>query len=216
VKGYGKDNNKFKGFGKGYGKDGWYKGKGDFGKGSAPMPRACFGRGSTEHILKDCPKNPMKVQQVTEQEEQALFIGNVRDEWKHIPMKIGVPQGLVKPKAFVSQNRFNVLQVEDDDDEECTMDGSMVFAVQALECDEVPGGGDGQVRAERQRGEGIRGNQPSASTPAEYAQERDVQGRRRGSGLRQWAGRHQGPGAFRAGRCEQGGVLELGLRGHRR
>jgi cellular nucleic acid-binding protein len=81
-KGYGKDNFKgglqFKGFGKGYG---WYgKGKGDFGKGGGTAQRACFGCGSTEHLLKDCPKAPNKVNQVTEEPDEILFIGNIREE----------------------------------------------------------------------------------------------------------------------------------------
>ena len=55
-KGFGKDGGKGPWYGKGYGKEGSY-GKGigkDGGKGG--MPRACFGCGSTEHLLKDCPK----------------------------------------------------------------------------------------------------------------------------------------------------------------
>ena len=34
------------------------------------MPRACVGCGSTEHVLKDCPKNPTKVNAVEEANEE--------------------------------------------------------------------------------------------------------------------------------------------------
>jgi hypothetical protein len=128
AKGFGKDGS-YKGYGKGYGKDIWGKGKGDFGKGGVPMQRACFGCGSTEHILKDCPKNPMKVQQVTEQPEEILFIGNVRDEWKQVPMKV-VPSKLMQPlpqPKVCRANRFRVLQVDEEDEE--------VVQVRSVECE---------------------------------------------------------------------------------
>ena len=139
-KGYGKDNFKGghqykgydKGFGKGYGKDGWYgKGKGEYGKGGMTSQRACFGCGSTEHILKDCPKNPNKVNQVTEEPEEILFIGNVKEEWKSVPMKV-VPGRRDFQQRCVPRvdhpNRFRVLQVDEPDDEEVTQ----VFAVDAM------------------------------------------------------------------------------------
>ena len=136
-KGFGKDGFKgnygYKGYGKG--KDGWIgKGKGgDYAKGGPVMQRACFGCGATDHLLKDCPKNPNKVNQVSQEEpEEILFIGNVRDEWKHVPMKIGMPgaigfQRRVAPQV-VHQNRFRVLQVDEADDEDET---THVFAVEA-------------------------------------------------------------------------------------
>ena len=73
YKGFGKDGNKgnfgHKSFGKdgynGFGKDGWNaRGKGnDYGKGGPTLQRACFECGATDH-LKDCPKNPNKIQLV--------------------------------------------------------------------------------------------------------------------------------------------------------
>ena len=88
-KGFGKDG----GYGKSYGKDGYAgkaygKGKGGDGKGG--MRKACFGCGSTEHIIKNCPKNT-NVQQVEEDVPEILFIGNVQNKealegWKKMPM----------------------------------------------------------------------------------------------------------------------------------
>ena len=151
-KGYGKDGSYMKGYSKGgvkgqeykggykgykgFGKDGWYKGKGDYSKGGPVTQRACFGCGSTEHLLRDCPKNPAKVQQVMQEEqEEILFIGNVRDDWKHVPMKIGAPSGTrlqrrAEPQLG-SQNRFRVLQVDEADDEEHHDATTKVFAVEA-------------------------------------------------------------------------------------
>ena len=62
--GFGKDG----GYGKGYGKDkyaGKAYGKGKGGDGKGGMRKACFGCGSTEHVIKNCPKNT-NVQQVEE------------------------------------------------------------------------------------------------------------------------------------------------------
>ena len=55
------------------------------------MQRACFGCGVTSHLLKDCPKNPNKIQQLQQAEEpEILFIGSVRDDWMPVPLKTGV------------------------------------------------------------------------------------------------------------------------------
>jgi hypothetical protein len=161
IKGGGKYNLKggymYKGYDKGYGKgkDNWYgKGKGsDYGKGGPVMQRACFGCGSTEHLLKDCPKNPSKVNHVSQEEpEEILFIGNVKEEWKNIPMKIGVlgrmdVRGPSVPRV-VHPNRFRVLQVDEPDDEAFTQ----VFAVDVeeheptweIKRDQVKGGKAGE------------------------------------------------------------------------
>jgi hypothetical protein len=128
-KGFGKDGG-YKGYFKGYGKDGGYKGhgkngykgyEGPYGKGKgdgkAGMPRACFGCGSTDHVLRDCPKNPARVQQV--EEEEVLFIGNVREEWKKVPMKVKLGNYMVSKGPVKTQfglNRFKVLEVDEEDD----------------------------------------------------------------------------------------------------
>ena len=127
YKGYG-----YKGFGKGdqYGKGNWYaKGSGDqYGKGNlhtkgsgkGGMPRACFGCGSLEHLMRDCPDNP-RVQQV-EEEPETLFIGNVREEWKLVPMKVRLkPVRQAKNQAdyhWKHQNGFKVFEADEDDDGE--------------------------------------------------------------------------------------------------
>ena len=146
YKGFGKGGYKgnfgYKGFGKdgykGSGKDGWYgKGKGsEYGKGGPTLQRACFGCGATDHVFKDCPKNPNNIQQVQQEEEpEILFIGHVRDDWKHVPMKIGVPGGRgCHPRAaraaaapVASPNGFRVLDVDEEENDE----GMNVFAVSA-------------------------------------------------------------------------------------
>ena len=83
--------------GGGYGKGGPWGGygKGDVkgGKGgwSVPMARACFGCGSTTHLLRDCPNRVThKVQEVTaEGEPEVLFIGNIvmaekEEQWRPV------------------------------------------------------------------------------------------------------------------------------------
>ena len=84
YKGYGKGKgfSKDGGYGKGYGKDGYAGkayGKGTGGGGKGGMRKACFGCGSTEHVIKDCPKNT-NVQQVEEDVPEILFIGNVQNK----------------------------------------------------------------------------------------------------------------------------------------
>ena len=148
-KGYGKDNMYYKGYGKdgmygkGYGKDGgnylgYGKGKGGDGKGG--MPRACFGCGATDHLLRDCPNNPSKVNQVEqEQEPEVLFIGNVRDEWKKVPMKVNMANrnnmNTQVSQTFKEGNRFRVLEVDEEDDFE-----DEVVHVRAVEMNEQSAG----------------------------------------------------------------------------
>ena len=117
---YGKSHGKDSFYSKGSGKDGYY-GKGEQGK--AWMQKACFGCGSTEHLLKDCPKNP-KIQNVEDEAPEVLFIGNVQnrkeEEWKRIPMKVQLGdfmRVLVKRPTSTqkAKNRFKVLQVDEDD-----------------------------------------------------------------------------------------------------
>ena len=130
-KGFGKDG----GYGKGYGKDGYAgkaygKGKGGDGKGG--MRKACFGCGSTEHVIKHCPKNT-NVQQVEEDVPEILFIGNVQnkealEDWKKMPMKVtlgdfvkNTPTVPIQKtrigRTGVAKNRFKVLEVDEEDEE---------------------------------------------------------------------------------------------------
>ncbi len=51
--------------------------------------RACFGCGSAEHILRDCPNRARQVHKVTSEEPELLFIGHtdaivVEDGWKKV------------------------------------------------------------------------------------------------------------------------------------
>ena len=62
-------------------------------KGMNGMKRACFVCGSTDHLMKDCPNNTAKIQQVEEADSEILFIGQVQDrqedkEWQRVPMKV--------------------------------------------------------------------------------------------------------------------------------
>ena len=99
-KGYGKDGGKGYWYGKGNGKDGAY-GKG-FGKdgGKGGMPRTCFGCGSTEYLLRDCPKRGGSIQSVRQEEpEEVMFIGNVRKHgWEQVPMKVTLGDFVKAPK----------------------------------------------------------------------------------------------------------------------
>ena len=89
----------------GYWNKGGYKGDGKGGKGEGktgkggwtnPMPRACFGCGSTTHLLRDCPNNKttQEVQEVRGDagEPEVLFIAHTtmqdREEaWKEVNKK---------------------------------------------------------------------------------------------------------------------------------
>jgi hypothetical protein len=145
-KGYGKNGDYMKGnwYAKGNGKNdykgGYYNkgyGKGyDTGKGN--MQRACFGCGALDHVIKDCPKNP-RIQQVEEEVPEVLFIGNVKgEEWKHVPMKVKLGDFMKAPaikydkvKTQFGQsncNRFKVLEVDEEDDDDRTIQ------VRAVEC----------------------------------------------------------------------------------
>ena len=124
-------NNKGKGKGMQFGKGGAWN---EYSKGAkggvTPMPRACFGCGSTSHLLKDCPsKVTHKVQEVRDDEEdvEILFIGHTEavelNKWETVKgrwstknlEKIGKPPGLEDR----STNKFKVLEVDEEDDEIC-------------------------------------------------------------------------------------------------
>ena len=75
-KGKGKGKGWSKGnYGKGYGEDGYYH-KGEQGKGG--MQRACFGCGSAEHLLKDCPKKP-QIRNVVDEAPRCSLSGACRN-----------------------------------------------------------------------------------------------------------------------------------------
>jgi hypothetical protein len=128
---------------------GWYKGgyKGDWkggkGEGKAgkggwtnPMPRACFGCGSTAHLMRDCPNNrtTQDVQKVTGGDEpEVLFIGQtmVQDRqaaWTEVKSRktpqprvlgdfIRKPPGL-SWKPHLRAKGFKVLEVDEPDEDE--------------------------------------------------------------------------------------------------
>ena len=89
--------------------------------------------GSTEHVVEDCPRNT-NVQQVEEDVPEILFIGNVQNKealegWKKMPMKVSlgdfvkdtprVPiQKTHTGRTGVTKNRFKVLDVDEEDEEE--------------------------------------------------------------------------------------------------
>ena len=147
-KGYGKGDaygNYSKGYSKGYGKDGAYgKGSGkDGGKGG--MPRACFGCGSTEHLMRDCPKRGADIQRVKKEEEpeEVMFIGNVRKEegsWRQVPMKVTLGDFVRAPRVNTRlakkekiKNRFEVLQPDEDGDESTDEEAFYVRTVENVE-----------------------------------------------------------------------------------
>jgi hypothetical protein len=179
YKGSGKDG----GYGKGYN---GYQGKGKGGDGKGTMPRACFGCGATDHLLRDCPKNPAKINQVEEKPEEVLFIGQVREEWKTVPMKVKLNNFVKAPAASGSEvktqfgqtfgNRFRVLEVNEEDEDE--------VHVRSVECvpsdgargnDDIKGstrvdggkaGAFGPVEVYRGTRPGARTSVPPASTHA--------------------------------------------------
>jgi hypothetical protein len=91
-------------------------GKGpEYGKGiAAVMPRVCFGCGATDHIIRDCPKNPMKIQTIEQDKEEILLIENVQDDLRHIPIKVKIDgkKGRHGRTYFLPKisNRFRVFQ----------------------------------------------------------------------------------------------------------
>ena len=120
----------WKGRGGWYGKDGW-NGKGaeyKTGKGgwAPPMVKACFGCGSTAHLMRDCPnKEGQRVQQVETDGPEVLYIGhtnaNVEEHWhlvddkyKHRAKRCEHPPGLATPGC----NGFRVLAEDEEDEEE--------------------------------------------------------------------------------------------------
>jgi hypothetical protein len=179
-KGFGKDGSYTKGYGKAFGK-GYYnfqgKGKGSDGKGT--MPRACFGCGSTEHLLRDCPKNPAKIQQVEDKPEEVLFIGQVKEDWKTVPMKVRLGDFVKAPivksslKTQFGQNKFKVLEEDEPDEEEVHVQA--VECVSEQGCDDIgygtrvkggKAGAFGPVEVYRGTRPGARTSVPLASTHA--------------------------------------------------
>lgn len=140
YKGYGKDGYYFGSKGKGGDQEQYYyyggKGKGgdqSRGKGSW-MPRACFGCGPTEHLMKDCPKNPSRVQTVVDDSPEVFFIGSVykeagkrsraEDQWKQVPQKNQIGEFMKSegekktPDKIKLGNSFKILQVDEEDEVE--------------------------------------------------------------------------------------------------
>ena len=125
-------------------KGGNYNGKGgkDGGKG-LQMTRACFGCGSTAHLLRDCPEAPVKreVQQVRDEGREVpevLVIARTTAKdmgWKEAVKKgprsrtlgdfMAKPPGLSKVKVH---NGFKILEVDEDEGE------AEQCRVQCVEC----------------------------------------------------------------------------------
>ena len=107
-------------------------GKGSKGGWTSAMVKACFGCGSTTHLIQDCPhRTTQKVQEVREEadEPEILFIGHTsmtsdQEPWHQVTHKrkmckrlqYAAPPGLEE----VTKMRFRVLDEdeEDEDDEE--------------------------------------------------------------------------------------------------
>ena len=137
----------FKGEGK-IGKGGYKGAKGDGKDGKRiwpnPIPKACFGCGSTAHLMRDCPHNKttQEVQEVRGDvgDPEVLFIAhtmvqNDTEDWEKVKKKaprqrllgdfIRGPPGLIDKSRRVKSKRhingFKVLEVdemEEDEDEE--------------------------------------------------------------------------------------------------
>jgi hypothetical protein len=137
----------YKGGYKGDGKGG--KGEGKAGKGgwTNPMPRACFGCGSTAHMLRDCPNNKTAhdIHEVSGDEPEVLFIGQtvVQDRqaaWTEVTTRrtpqprvlgdfIRKPPGL-SWKPHLRAKGFKVLEVDEPDEDE-----AKELNIRCIECE---------------------------------------------------------------------------------
>ena len=113
-KGKGKGFSKDGLYGEGYGKDGYAgkaygKGKGGDGKGG--MRKACFGCGSTENVVKDCPKN-IEAFEGRKKMPTKVTLGDFVKDTPRVPIqKTHIGQ------TGVAKNRFKVLEVDDVEEE---------------------------------------------------------------------------------------------------
>ena len=116
----------------GFGHSQWdcYKGK---GKGKGFGRDGGYGKGYGKDVIKTCPKDT-NVQQVEEDVPEILFISSVQNKealegWKKMPMKVTlgdfvkdtptVPiQKTLVGRTGVAKNRFKVLEVDEEDEEE--------------------------------------------------------------------------------------------------
>ena len=121
-------------------------GKGSKGGWTAPMVRACFGCGSTAHLIQACPhRTTQKVQEVREvmEEPEILFIGHTaivedHESWQEISprrktckgLRCSTPPGLDK----VMTNSFRVLREDEDEDDDEDEEMSYVRAVDSQVC----------------------------------------------------------------------------------
>ena len=121
-------------------------GKGSKGGWTAPTVRACFGYGSTAHLIQNCPlRTTQKVQEVKEEmvEQEILFIGHTaiaedRESWQHVPsrrktfkgLQCSMPAGLDK----VMTKSFRVLCEDEDEDDDDQEEMSYVRAVDSQVC----------------------------------------------------------------------------------